>query len=155
MHASQYSSKSNGRDAPSHLELRWLSPIAMSMSQREHFLMSPRRRIASSFSPSSSELGRPSRRVQRPASCVTNGRAREAAIALPEEANVDEIAEQVEVARSKVDHSVADSLRIEWFEEGTVAQIMHVGPYGEERPNDRAAPRGDRGRGHAPTRTSP
>jgi hypothetical protein len=32
-----------------------------------------------------------------------------------------------------VDGAVADSLRIEWFDEGTVAQIMHVGPYAEER----------------------
>lgn len=53
---------------------------------------------------------------------------------MPEEPTDKEIDEQLEVARSKVDPAVADSLRIEWFDEGTVAQIMHVGPYAEERP---------------------
>lgn len=55
-------------------------------------------------------------------------------IALPEEATVEEMGQQLGVARSKVDPAVADSLRIERLEEGTVAQIMHVGPYAEERP---------------------
>jgi hypothetical protein len=55
-------------------------------------------------------------------------------IALPEEATDEEIRDHLEIARLKTDPAVADLLRVEWFEEGAVAQIMHIGPYAEERP---------------------
>jgi hypothetical protein len=54
-------------------------------------------------------------------------------IALPEEATDEEIQKELETARLKTDPAVADRLRVEWFEEGAVAQIMHIGPYAEER----------------------
>jgi hypothetical protein len=56
-------------------------------------------------------------------------------IGLPEEATDDEIDEQLAAARTKIDHDIAESLRAEWFEEGDAAQILHVGPYSEERPS--------------------
>jgi hypothetical protein len=55
-------------------------------------------------------------------------------IALPEAATAEEIDEQLVRSRAKLDASVAGSLRVEAFEEGPVAQILHVGPYAAERP---------------------
>jgi hypothetical protein len=55
-------------------------------------------------------------------------------IALPDDVTDEELAEHLEVARTKVDASVAGTMAIERFEEGDSAQIMHVGPYGDERP---------------------
>jgi hypothetical protein len=54
-------------------------------------------------------------------------------IALPEAATAVEIDEQLTVARTKIDPGLAASLRTEWFDEGDVAQVLHVGPYSEER----------------------
>jgi hypothetical protein len=56
-------------------------------------------------------------------------------IGVPEEATDDEINEQLTVARTKIDPGIAGSLRTEWFEEGDAAQVLHVGPYAEERPS--------------------
>jgi hypothetical protein len=56
-------------------------------------------------------------------------------IGIPEAATDDEIDEQLAVARTKIDPSVAETLRTEWFDEGDVGQILHVGPYAEERPS--------------------
>jgi len=56
-------------------------------------------------------------------------------IGTPEAATEDEIAEQLAVARTRIAADVGGSLRTEWFEEGDVAQILHVGPYSEERPS--------------------
>lgn len=56
-------------------------------------------------------------------------------IVMPDEATDDEIDEQLATARTKVEPEVAASLRVERFEEGDVAQVLHVGPYSEERPS--------------------
>ncbi len=55
-------------------------------------------------------------------------------IVLPPEAAEEELEEQLDAARAKLDPEIAGSLRIEGFEEGAVAQVLHVGPYSEERP---------------------
>jgi hypothetical protein len=55
-------------------------------------------------------------------------------ISLPDEATDDELAEALAKGRAKVVADVAANLRIETFAEGTVAQVLHVGPYAEERP---------------------
>jgi hypothetical protein len=54
-------------------------------------------------------------------------------IGLPEAATDDEIDEQLAAARTKIDRGIAGSLRTEWFDEGDVAQVLHVGPYAAER----------------------
>jgi hypothetical protein len=56
-------------------------------------------------------------------------------IVLPEEATDEEVEEHLTVARTKVDPEIAPSLRVEWFEEGDVAQVLHIGPYAQERPS--------------------
>jgi hypothetical protein len=56
-------------------------------------------------------------------------------IVLPDEANDDELAEHLEAARDRLGASLAPSLRVERFEEGDVAQVLHVGPYEAERPS--------------------
>jgi hypothetical protein len=56
-------------------------------------------------------------------------------IVMPDEATEDEIQEQLAGARTKVGPAIAPSLRVERFEEGDVAQVLHVGPYAEERPS--------------------
>ena len=54
-------------------------------------------------------------------------------IGLPEAASPGEVEEQLAVARTKIDGAIAESLRTAWFEEGDVAQVLHVGPYDDER----------------------
>jgi hypothetical protein len=54
-------------------------------------------------------------------------------IALPPQATPEEIDGQLAVARHRVDGELATSLRVEDFDEGPSAQLMHVGPYAEER----------------------
>lgn len=56
-------------------------------------------------------------------------------IVLPEEATEEELEEHLVGARTKVDPGIASSLRIERFGEGDVAQILHLGPYADERPS--------------------
>jgi hypothetical protein len=56
-------------------------------------------------------------------------------IVLPEEASDGEIDEQLAAARTKVDPEIASTLRVERFDEGDVAQVLHVGSYAEERPS--------------------
>lgn len=56
-------------------------------------------------------------------------------IVVPGEATDDELEEQLVGARTKVEPEVASSLRLERFEEGDVAQVLHVGPYDQERPS--------------------
>jgi hypothetical protein len=56
-------------------------------------------------------------------------------IVIPDEATEAEINEQLANARAKVEPAIASSLRVEPFEEGDVAQVLHVGPYTEERPS--------------------
>lgn len=55
-------------------------------------------------------------------------------IGLPDEATDAELAEHLESARTKLDPDLAPALSVEWFDEGASAQIMHVGPYAQERP---------------------
>lgn len=55
-------------------------------------------------------------------------------IALPEAATDDEIATALAAGRAKVPPEIAPVLRVERFAEGRVAQVLHVGPYGDERP---------------------
>ncbi len=56
-------------------------------------------------------------------------------IGIPEAATDAEIEKQLAVARTKIDGDIAETLRTEWFEEGDVGQVLHVGPYAEERPS--------------------
>lgn len=55
-------------------------------------------------------------------------------IALPSEAAPDELEAALAAGRSKLVSPFRDSLRIEPFEEGAVAQVLHLGPYAAERP---------------------
>lgn len=55
-------------------------------------------------------------------------------IALPGEAAPDELEAALAAGRSKLVSPFRDSLRIEPFEEGAVAQVLHLGPYAAERP---------------------
>lgn len=55
-------------------------------------------------------------------------------IALPDAATDDEVATALAAGRAKVPPEVAANLRVERFDEGRVAQVLHVGPYGDERP---------------------
>ena len=56
-------------------------------------------------------------------------------IALPDEATDDEVADQLERGRGRLGAEIASMLRVERFEEGVVAQLLHVGPYEDERPS--------------------
>ena len=55
-------------------------------------------------------------------------------IGLPDEPTDEELEARIDDARARVAPEIAASVRIERFAEGDVAQIMHVGPYSEERP---------------------
>jgi hypothetical protein len=55
-------------------------------------------------------------------------------IALPDEADDDELDEHLGAGRARLDGDLAAGLRCEAFDEGDVAQIVHVGSYAEERP---------------------
>jgi hypothetical protein len=55
-------------------------------------------------------------------------------IALPPEATAEELDLQLAIARHRVDRDLATGLRAEALDEGPSAQLVHVGPYAEERP---------------------
>lgn len=55
-------------------------------------------------------------------------------ISLPDEATDGELADALAKGRAKVGPDVAADLRVEWFAEGAVAQVLYLGPYAEERP---------------------
>jgi hypothetical protein len=55
-------------------------------------------------------------------------------IAVPDAVTADEVTTALEAAARKKDLPAAPLLRLERFEEGLAAQIMHVGPYSEEAP---------------------
>lgn len=55
-------------------------------------------------------------------------------IALPDAATDEEIATSLAAGCAKVPPEIASNLRVERFAEGRVAQVLHVGPYGDERP---------------------
>jgi hypothetical protein len=76
-------------------------------------------------------------------------------LVLPDDATDDEIDEQLPVARRKLPDDVAASVRAEWFEEGDVAQVLHVGPERRRTPLDRPAPCRHRSRRLHTARASP
>ena len=55
-------------------------------------------------------------------------------IAVPDAVTAEEVAAAAEAAARKRELPAAPLLRLERFEEGLAAQIMHVGPYAEEAP---------------------
>lgn len=55
-------------------------------------------------------------------------------IVLPDEAREAELREALGTARLKLTAPFAASLRVERFEEGRAAQVIHLGPYDRERP---------------------
>jgi hypothetical protein len=55
-------------------------------------------------------------------------------IAVPDAVTAAEVAAAVEAAARKRELPAAPLLRLERFEEGLAAQIMHLGPYAEEAP---------------------
>jgi len=55
-------------------------------------------------------------------------------IALPDNAAEEEVDEHLAAGRAKLDPSLATPLRADRYREGDAAQILHVGPYAEERP---------------------
>lgn len=55
-------------------------------------------------------------------------------VGLPDAATDVELAAALEAGRRKLDPNLASGLRVEAFAEGRVAQILHVGPYADERP---------------------
>jgi len=57
-----------------------------------------------------------------------------AMIAQPEIITREMVAEAVEAVREKKAPSALGKLRFERFDQGLCAQIMHIGPYAEERP---------------------
>jgi hypothetical protein len=56
-------------------------------------------------------------------------------IALPAEARADELETAHGVGRAKLEAPFREGLRIEPFAEGRAAQVLHLGPYAEERPS--------------------
>jgi hypothetical protein len=54
-------------------------------------------------------------------------------IALPDEATDDEVDRALAAGRAKVDPAFASNLRVEPFDEGRVAQLLHVGSYATEK----------------------
>jgi hypothetical protein len=54
-------------------------------------------------------------------------------ICLPAEAKDAEIESALAAGRAKLGPAFATNLRVEWFDEGRVAQLLHVGPYSAER----------------------
>ncbi len=54
-------------------------------------------------------------------------------IALPAEADDPEIDSALVAGRGKLDPVFAGNLRVETFDEGRVAQVLHLGPYSAER----------------------
>jgi len=55
-------------------------------------------------------------------------------IALPDEATDQELTTALAAGRAKMPAELAADLRVGAFEEGRVAQVLHLGPYAEERP---------------------
>ena len=54
-------------------------------------------------------------------------------IALPDQATTDEVDAALAAGRAKVDRALAPNLRVVTFDEGRVAQLLHLGPYAEEK----------------------
>ncbi len=56
-------------------------------------------------------------------------------ISLPDEATDSELAAALAAGRAKLAPEYGADLRIATFDEGPSAQVLHLGPYAEERPN--------------------
>jgi hypothetical protein len=56
-------------------------------------------------------------------------------IAQPEWITRDHIEQAKKKAAAKIDQKVLDQVRFEAYQEGTVVQMMHIGPYSAEGPN--------------------
>jgi hypothetical protein len=56
-------------------------------------------------------------------------------IALPDETTPEELGTALEGGRAKLTSPYREQLRIEAFDEGRVAQLLHLGPYAAERPS--------------------
>jgi hypothetical protein len=56
-------------------------------------------------------------------------------IALPADATDDELQAALEAGRARLETPFRQDLRVEPFAEGRVAQVLHLGPYAEERPS--------------------
>lgn len=54
-------------------------------------------------------------------------------IALPDEATTDELEAALSAGRARLDPERGPTLRIETFDEGRVAQLLHLGPYAAEK----------------------
>ena len=54
-------------------------------------------------------------------------------IALPDEARDAEIESALATGRAKLEPAIARTLRVDRFDEGRVAQLLHLGPYSAER----------------------
>jgi hypothetical protein len=54
-------------------------------------------------------------------------------VCLPDEATEGELDRALAAGRAKLDTAFAPDLRIERFDEGRVAQLLHLGPYAAER----------------------
>jgi hypothetical protein len=54
-------------------------------------------------------------------------------IDLPDEATETEVKQAVARGRARLEPALAGGLRVETFDEGRVAQLLHVGPYATER----------------------
>jgi hypothetical protein len=53
----------------------------------------------------------------------------------PDEVTAEMVSDAIEAARAKRPIPAADAMRLERFEEGLAAQLMHLGSYAEEAPN--------------------
>jgi hypothetical protein len=56
-------------------------------------------------------------------------------IATPDHVTADHVADGIEYATSKKELAAAAAVRLERWEEGRAAQLLHVGPYADEAPN--------------------
>jgi hypothetical protein len=56
-------------------------------------------------------------------------------IGLPDQATPEEVTAALETGRGRLTPPLAAGLRVDRFAEGDVAQLLHVGPYAEERPS--------------------
>jgi hypothetical protein len=56
-------------------------------------------------------------------------------IGLSDQASSDEVASALEAGRAKLTEPHASNLRVETLAEGPAAQVLHLGPYADERPS--------------------
>ncbi len=71
--------------------------------------------------------------------------------AMPDAATDDEVDARLRDVRDKLDPAICETLRVEWFDEGDAAQLLHVGPYDAERPSIERLHEAISGAGFEPT----